>query len=77
MSKILTGTVIATKMQNTVVIDVERRFRHRVYRKVIVRHKKYKVHNDLKDIVVGDEVKIQETKPISKEKHFILIEKLK
>ena len=77
MKKILTGKVVSMKMIKTVVVMVERKFRHPVYHKVIVRHKKYKAHNEKLDLKLGDIVKIEETKPISKDKHFIVIEKLK
>lgn len=77
MKKILTGKVVSMKMIKTVVVIVERKFRHPVYHKVIVRHKKYKAHNEKLDLKLGDIVKIEETKPISKDKHFIVIEKLK
>ena len=77
MKKILTGKVVSIKMIKTVVVMVERKFRHPVYHKVIVRHKKYKAHNEKLDLKLGDIVKIEETKPISKDKHFIVIEKLK
>lgn len=77
MSKFFTGTVISTKMQNAVVVQVERRFRHALYKKVISRRKKFHAHNEMKDIHEGDTVKIQETKPISKTIHFIVVEKLK
>jgi small subunit ribosomal protein S17 len=77
MTKILTGTVISTKMQNTITVLVERKFRHRVYGKVMKVHKKYKVHNENKGIKDGDRVAIKETKPISKEKHFIVIDNKK
>ena len=77
MKKILTGKVVSMKMIKTVVVIVERKFRHPVYHKVIVRHKKYKAHNEKLDLKLGDIVKIEETKPISKDKHFIVVEKLK
>lgn len=76
MKKILIGEVLSTKMQKTVVVRVERKFRHELYRKVIIRHKKYKAHNENLELVVGDTVKIEETRPISKDKHFKVIEKL-
>ena len=76
MKKILTGKVVSLKMIKTVVVMVERKFRHPVYHKVIVRHKKYKAHNEKLDLKLGDMVKIEETKPISKDKHFIVVEKL-
>lgn len=77
MKKTLIGTVISTKMQKTAVVKVERKFRHNKYKKVIIRHKKYKAHNENLELVVGDLVKIVETNPISKDKHFKIIEKLK
>lgn len=77
MKKTLIGKVVSTKMTKTVVVLVERKFRHAVYHKVIIRHKKFKAHNEKLDLIVGDVVKIEETRPISKDKHFIVIEKLK
>lgn len=76
MRKTLIGIVVSTKMIKTVVVKVERKFRHAVYHKVIVRHKKYKVHNEKFDLKLGDQVKIEETKPISKDKHFKVIKKI-
>lgn len=77
MSKILTGLVTSTKMNKTVVVEVERAFRHPLYKKVIKRHKKHKARNEIQDLKEGDVVKIQETKPISKDTHFKVIEKVK
>ncbi len=76
MNKVFTGKVVSTKMEKTIVVDVERRFRHPLYRKVIVKHKRYKVHNEDKDVKEGDMVSIKETRPISKDKHFILLGKV-
>lgn len=76
MAKILTGEVVSTKMAKTVVVKVVRKYRHHLYRKVITSHKKYKAHNEDSKIKVGDMVKIEETRPISKEKYFKVIEKL-
>lgn len=77
MKKILTGTIVSTKMLKTVVVLVERKFRHAVYHKVIIRHKKYKAHNEDLALQLGDVVRIEETKPISKDKHFKVIEQVK
>ncbi len=77
MKKILTGQVVSVKMTKTIVVMVERKFRHPVYHKVIVRHKKYKAHNEKLDLKLGDFVQIEETRPISKDKHFKVIKKLK
>ncbi|PIP15194.1 30S ribosomal protein S17 [Candidatus Roizmanbacteria bacterium CG_4_10_14_0_8_um_filter_35_28] len=76
MKKILIGKVVSNKMLKTVVVMVERKFRYPLYKKVITRHKKYQVHNEDLQLNVGDIVKISETKPISKNKHFIVIEKI-
>ena len=76
MKKILMGKVISTKMIKTVVVLVERKFRHAIYHKIIIRHKKFKAHNEKLDLKLGDVVKIEETKPISKDKHFKVIEKI-
>jgi len=76
MKRTLVGEVVSTKMQKTAVVKVERKFTYPRYRKVIIRHKKYKAHNEDLDLKIGDKVKIEETKPISKDKHFKVIEKL-
>jgi len=76
MSNILTGKVVSNKMTKTVVVQVERKFRHPFYQKVITRHKKFQADNTLKDIKVGDMVKIEQSRPISKNKHFKVIAKL-
>lgn len=75
MAKTLTGTVVSTNMQKTITISVERKFQHPRYRKIIRKHKKYKAHNENQDIKVGDIVTIKETRPISKDKHFEVVEK--
>ena len=77
MTKILIGKVVSTKMQKTVVVLIKRKFRHPLYKKVINRQKKYKAHYENLDLKVGDLVEIKETKPISKDKHFIVVNKVK
>lgn len=77
MAKSLIGEVVSTKMQKTVVVKVERKIKHPFYRKIITRHKKYKVHNEDLELKQGDMVVIKETRPLSKEKHFIVTEKVK
>lgn len=74
MSKQLTGTVVSTKMNKTIVVRVERKLRHPLYRKVIMKYKKFKAHYEGSDLKEGDSVTIRETSPISKEKHFIVVE---
>jgi len=77
MKKILQGEVVSNKMTKTVVVRVERKTRHPKYQKVIIRHKKYKAHNEEMKLEIGDVVEIEETRPISKDKHFRVIKKLK
>lgn len=76
MKKILQGEVVSNKMTKTVIVRVERKTRHPLYQKVIIRHKKYKAHNEDMKLEIGDIVKIEETRPISKDKHFRVINKL-
>lgn len=76
MKKRLIGKVVSTKMVKTVVVEVERKFIHKKYKKIITRHKRYKAHNENLDLKIGDSVLIEETRPISKEKHFKVIKKL-
>lgn len=66
----LTGEVVSTKMQKTVVVVVRRTRRHPLYGKVIRLSKRYKAHDANNDCQVGDLVRIEESRPISKEKHW-------
>lgn len=75
MAKIFTGVVVSTKMDKTVTVLVERTFRHAEYEKVVTKNKKYLVHNDTLKLEVGDKVSITETRPLSKNKHFKIVEK--
>lgn len=77
MSKILIGKVVSTKMPKTVTVEVESRQPHPLYKKIVKRVKKYKVHNENLEVQPGDRVRIQETRPISKDKHFKVIEVIK
>lgn len=67
----LTGVVVGNKMQNTVVVEVTRTFRHRLYKKVVSSHKRHKAHDEL-DCQVGDQVVIVESKPLSKTKRWVV-----
>ena len=66
------GLVISTKMQKTVVIKVENRFSHPVYAKTMVKTKKYLVHDESEICNIGDQVLVQECRPLSKRKRWIL-----
>jgi len=71
--KILEGKVVSNKMPKTIVVEVERQSFHPLYKKIIRRTKRYKVENGKGNIKIGDIVKIKQTRPISKEKHFKII----
>ena len=70
--KRLVGTVVSDKMENTVVVAVERIFRHPRYKKRMRKHKRYKAHDEL-GAKVGQVVEIEECRPMSKEKRFKVI----
>ena len=74
--RILTGTVTSDKTDKTVTVLVERRVKHPLYGKIIKRSKKYHAHDEKNDYVVGDKVRIEETKPISKTKTWAVKDRL-
>ena len=69
----LTGFVISNKMDKTVVVDVSRTYRHRLYKKVMTDHSKFKAHDEL-GCQVGDQVRIVESRPISRHKRWVVEE---
>lgn len=71
--KVKKGTVVSNKMQKTVVVLVPRTMRHPKYDKVVTRNKKYYAHHELETIAVGTEVKIEETRPLSKLKRWRVV----
>lgn len=71
-AKVFSGTVVSDKMKDTVVVLVERYQKHPKYQKYIKRSKKFKAHDEGNTKKVGDKVEIVETKPISKDKHFVV-----
>lgn len=75
LNTILEGVVLKAAMQKTVVVKVTRFVKHPKYQKYQTISKKYKVHDENGIAKVGDTVKIVETKPISKDKHFTLLTK--
>ena len=68
--KVRDGVVVSDKMQNTVVVLVEEKKPHRLYKKVVTRNRRLKVHDEEGSCAVGDRVRITETRPISKEKRW-------
>ena len=72
--RILEGFVVSDKMDKTVVVNVSRRKQHPRYKKVITRHSKYQAHDEVNNCAIGDLVRIQECRPISKSKRWRVIE---
>ena len=72
--KSLVGTVVSVKMDKTAVVSVERRYPHQLYHKIIRSTKRYKAHDPENAAVLGDTVRIVETRPISKEKRWRIAE---
>ncbi len=70
------GTVVSDKMDKTVVVAVENRFPHPIYQKIISRTKRYKAHDAENNCMVGDRVRIKETRPLSAHKRWSVSEVL-
>lgn len=68
------GEVISNKMTKTIVVRVERRFRHPRFKKVVTSYNKFYAHDEKSEAKVGDRVRIQETRPLSKTKCWRLVE---
>ncbi|MCL6634685.1 MAG: 30S ribosomal protein S17 [Peptococcaceae bacterium] len=74
MRKVLTGKVVSNKMNKTVVVAVETLVRHPLYQRTIRRTRKFKAHDEENACRVGDKVRMMETRPLSKEKRWRIIE---
>jgi small subunit ribosomal protein S17 len=74
--RILQGEVVSDKNDKTIVVKVERRLRHPVFKKTVRVSKKYHAHDEKNEAKVGEIVRIQETKPLSKLKRWALVEKI-
>ncbi len=72
--KIRTGKVISNKMQKSIVVAIERKVAHPLYKKYFKRTTKFYVHDEKSEAGVGDTVKIMETRPLSKLKRWRLVE---
>ena len=68
------GTVVSDKMQKTVVVAIERRFPHPLYGKMVTRTKRLKAHDEENAAKVGDRVRVMETRPLSKQKRWRVVE---
>ena len=71
--RILTGTVVSSNTNKTIVVKVTRRVQHKLYKKIISQSKKYHAHDEDNSFKVGDIVKIIESKPISKLKSWTVV----
>jgi small subunit ribosomal protein S17 len=71
------GTVISDKMQKTVIVKVTHLSKHPKYGRVLKKYNKFKAHNEKGLAKIGDTVKIQETRPLSKDKRFNVVEVVK
>jgi len=76
MNKQLKGTVVSDKMDKTVVVEVTRLKQHPRYRKTYEVNKKYKAHDEQEQYQVGDQVVIEECRPLSKDKKWRVVEKV-
>ena len=74
--KVREGVVSSASMDKTVVVNVIERVRHPRYNKTVQRTKRLYVHDELNDAKVGDRVRVQETRPLSKQKHWRILEVL-
>ena len=72
--KVRIGRVVTNKMDKTIVVAVEDFVRHELYNKPVKRTKKFKAHDENNECRIGDRVKIMETRPLSKDKRFRLVE---
>jgi small subunit ribosomal protein S17 len=68
------GEVVSNKMAKTIVVRVERRFQHPVFKKVVTSYNKFYAHDEKSEAKVGDRVRIVETRPLSKLKRWRLVE---
>jgi len=69
----LTGKVVSTKMDKTIIVKIERKLMHPLYKKSVIRSKRFKSHDEKNQCSLGDIVEIEETRPLSKDKRFRLI----
>lgn len=74
MRKTLIGRVASDKMDKTIVVAIEDSVKHKLYNKVIKRTRRVKAHDEKNEARVGDRVKIMETRPLSKDKRWRLVE---
>ena len=74
LRKVMTGTVVSNKMDKTIVVSVETSVKHPIYGKIVKRTYKLKAHDEENQCQIGDKVKVMETRPLSKDKRWRLVE---
>ncbi len=74
LRKTMVGTVVSDKMDKTIVVAVETKVKHPIYKKTVKRTYKLKAHDEENTCKVGDKVKVMETRPLSKDKRWRLVE---
>ena len=74
LRKVMIGTVTSDKMDKTVVVSVETNVKHKLYGKIVKRTYKLKAHDEENKCKIGDKVKVMETRPLSKDKRWRLVE---
>ena len=72
--KTCTGVVVSDKMDKTIVVEVRTRVRHPLYGKIMNQTTKFKAHDENNECGIGDTVRVMETRPLSKDKHWRLVE---
>ena len=72
LRKVRDGVVVSDKMQKTIVVQVERTVQHSKYRKYLSQRKRYKAHDEKNECKIGDRVRIEETRPLSRDKRWRL-----
>lgn len=74
MRKTGIGRVVSNKMDKTIVVAIEDSVRHKLYNKIIKRTVRFKAHDEKNECTIGDRVRVMETRPISKDKRWRLVE---
>ena len=74
LRKVMIGTVTSDKMDKTVVVSVETNVKHKIYGKIVKRTYKLKAHDEENACKIGDKVKVMETRPLSKDKRWRVVE---
>ena len=74
LRKTMIGTVVSDKMEKTIVVAVETSIRHKMYGKTVKRTYKLKAHDETNECKIGDKVKVMETRPLSKDKRWRVVE---